>query len=218
MPWAKERRGYPTQKPLALYERLITASSNEGDLVLDPFAGCATTCVAAERLGRDWVAIDINKEAQTEVNDRLKAEARLPVGSSSWSRAIHVKTQPPRRTDGGAKAAPELVLVSPTPRSPRMTIRELRRRLSEEDGPVCQGCGYRPPNDLVEYLEVDHRQPHSRRGPDGIRNRVLLCAPCNGTKGNKLTLAELRLKRIQEGRMLNKEWTLAWYEREGKFG
>ena len=49
---AKERTGYPTQKPLALYERIIAASSNEGDLVLDPFAGCATTCVAAERLGR----------------------------------------------------------------------------------------------------------------------------------------------------------------------
>ena len=54
----KERTGYPTQKPLALYERIIKASSNEGDLVLDPFAGCATTCVAAERLGREWIAID----------------------------------------------------------------------------------------------------------------------------------------------------------------
>ena len=54
-----ERTGYPTQKPLALYERIILASSNKGDIVLDPFAGCATTCVAAERLGRQWVGIDI---------------------------------------------------------------------------------------------------------------------------------------------------------------
>ena len=52
-PSAKARIGYPTQKPLALYEHIIKASSNEGDLVLDPFAGCATTCVAAERLGRE---------------------------------------------------------------------------------------------------------------------------------------------------------------------
>ena len=51
---APERVGYPTQKPLTLYERIIKASSNEGDIVLDPFAGCATTLVAAERLGRQW--------------------------------------------------------------------------------------------------------------------------------------------------------------------
>ena len=55
--------GYPTQKPVALYERMVKASSNIGDVVLDPFAGCATTCVAAERLGRHWIGIDINKEA-----------------------------------------------------------------------------------------------------------------------------------------------------------
>jgi len=50
-----ERTGYPTQKPLALYERIIKASSNPGDIVLDPFCGCATTPIAAERLGRQWV-------------------------------------------------------------------------------------------------------------------------------------------------------------------
>ena len=49
---AKERVGYPTQKPLALLERIIKASSNEGDVVLDPFCGCATACVAADKLGR----------------------------------------------------------------------------------------------------------------------------------------------------------------------
>ena len=51
---AKERVGYPTQKPIALYERIIKASSNYGDIVLDPFAGCATTCVAAEDRGRNY--------------------------------------------------------------------------------------------------------------------------------------------------------------------
>ena len=51
----RERTGYPTQKPIALYERIIEASSNPGDVVLDPFAGCATTPIAAERLGRQWV-------------------------------------------------------------------------------------------------------------------------------------------------------------------
>ncbi|MDD9814849.1 MAG: site-specific DNA-methyltransferase, partial [Gammaproteobacteria bacterium] len=56
---AKERTGYPTQKPLALLEQIISASSNEGDLVLDPFCGCATTCVAAEILNRRWIGIDV---------------------------------------------------------------------------------------------------------------------------------------------------------------
>ena len=54
---ANERVGYPTQKPLALLERIIKASSNEGDVVLDPFCGCATACVAAEKMGRQWVGV-----------------------------------------------------------------------------------------------------------------------------------------------------------------
>ena len=58
-----EMTGYPTQKPLALYKRMIEASSNPGDIVLDPFAGCATTCVAAEQLGRRWIGIDIEEES-----------------------------------------------------------------------------------------------------------------------------------------------------------
>ena len=57
---SKERIGYPTQKPLALLERIIRASSNPGDMVLDPFCGCATTCVAAERLQRRWMGIDLS--------------------------------------------------------------------------------------------------------------------------------------------------------------
>ena len=56
----KEATGYPTQKPLALLERIILASSNEGDLVLDPFCGCGTAIVAAQGLGRQWLGIDIN--------------------------------------------------------------------------------------------------------------------------------------------------------------
>ena len=56
----KERTGFPTQKPLALMERIIRASSNEDDIVLDPFCGCATTCISAERLGRQWIGIDLS--------------------------------------------------------------------------------------------------------------------------------------------------------------
>jgi site-specific DNA-methyltransferase (adenine-specific) len=57
--WHAERLGYPTQKPVALLERIIEASSNPGDLVLDPFCGCGTTVAAAQKLGRRWIGIDI---------------------------------------------------------------------------------------------------------------------------------------------------------------
>ena len=67
-----ERIGYPTQKPLALLERIIKASSNEGDIVLDPFCGCATACVAAEKLGREWLGIDLSAKAVELVNVRLQ--------------------------------------------------------------------------------------------------------------------------------------------------
>ena len=69
---AQERLGYPTQKPEALLERIINASSNEGDVVLDPFCGCGTATVAAERLNRRWIGIDITHLAITLVRHRLR--------------------------------------------------------------------------------------------------------------------------------------------------
>jgi site-specific DNA-methyltransferase (adenine-specific) len=69
---AKERLGYPTQKPLALLERIIAASSNPGDVVLDPFCGCGTTIAAAEKLGRRWIGIDITHLSITLQKYRLE--------------------------------------------------------------------------------------------------------------------------------------------------
>lgn len=68
----KERLGYPTQKPEALLERIIQASSNEGDIVLDPFCGCGTTITVAERLKRRWIGIDITHLAITLIKKRLQ--------------------------------------------------------------------------------------------------------------------------------------------------
>ena len=67
-----ERLGYPTQKPQGLLERIITASSNEGDLVLDPFCGCGTTIAAAQKLNRQWIGIDITFLAMTLMKQRLR--------------------------------------------------------------------------------------------------------------------------------------------------
>lgn len=69
---AAERLGYPTQKPLALLERIITASSNPGDVVLDPFCGCGTTVDAAQKLGRRWVGIDVTYLAVDLIDKRLR--------------------------------------------------------------------------------------------------------------------------------------------------
>ena len=70
--WHKEDLGYETQKPLALLERIIKASSNEGDIVLDPFCGCGTAVVAAQKLNRRWLGIDVTHLAINLMRNRLK--------------------------------------------------------------------------------------------------------------------------------------------------
>jgi site-specific DNA-methyltransferase (adenine-specific) len=84
---SKERIGYPTQKPLALLERIIRASSNPGDMVLDPFCGCATTCVAAECLQRRWIGIDLSSKSFDLVKLRLEQRGIV-------ERVIHRKGNP----------------------------------------------------------------------------------------------------------------------------
>ena len=69
---SKERTGYPTQKPVALYARMIKASSNQHDVVLDPFAGSGTTLDAAQSLGRRWIGIDIGDDAIKTIESRLR--------------------------------------------------------------------------------------------------------------------------------------------------
>ena len=69
---AAERLGYPTQKPVALLERIIQSSSNEGDVVLDPFCGCGTTIAAGQKLGRHWIGIDITQLAISLIRYRLE--------------------------------------------------------------------------------------------------------------------------------------------------
>jgi site-specific DNA-methyltransferase (adenine-specific) len=75
---AAERLGYPTQKPLPLLERIVKASSNPGDLVLDPFCGCGTTIEACERLGRRWIGIDIARKAVEVIEGRFAKLELVP--------------------------------------------------------------------------------------------------------------------------------------------
>jgi len=81
---AAERLGYPTQKPLALLERIINASSNPNDIILDAFCGCGTTLVAAQNLGRQWIGIDISPTACRVMAKRLRDVCKLPTSETLW--------------------------------------------------------------------------------------------------------------------------------------
>ncbi len=90
-PIGHERTGYPTQKPEALLERIVRASSNEGDVVLDPFCGSGTTLAVAERLGRRWIGIDASPLAVDVVRERL-AGARFDFRGARTTRLEHTPT------------------------------------------------------------------------------------------------------------------------------
>ncbi|MYA44305.1 MAG: hypothetical protein F4Z31_21460 [Gemmatimonadetes bacterium] len=206
-----EAVGYPTQKPLALYERFIKASSNEGDIVLDPFCGCATTPVAAERLKRQWVGIDIWNEAHRLVLDRFKAEGLMVPDGESIDKTeqlrmisfgeVHYETDPPIRTDDRDSAVPAFQVTEryPEPPGPRMSRAEMLDHLIAQHGAKCQGCDRE--FDDPRYLQLDHNTPRADGGLNHITNRVLLCGPCNQLKSNVYTLSGLRRENRKRGYM-----------------
>ncbi len=212
---AKERTGFPTQKPLALYERIINASSNAGDIVFDPFAGCATTCVAAERLGRQWIGIDIWKKAEEVVIDRLEKEGlfapkftrRTKESRQTYMFAedLHFTSEPPVRTDEGEEAAPPMKtkIKFHEPPGPKMSRSKMKSLLIQRFQSRCMGCGRT--FDDERYLELDHNNPRSLGGINSISNRILLCAPCNKIKSNKLTLAGLWMENKRQKYMFDPE-------------
>ncbi len=167
----KEYLDYPTQKPLGLLNQLVQASSRPGDLVLDPFCGCATALVSAHNLEREWIGIDISPKAVDLVKLRM-ADTQKPMFSN-----IIERTDIPMRTDFPSRIAP-----------PKTRKHELYG-VQEGD---CNGC-------LVHFpfrnLTIDHIVPQSKGGTDHIQNLQLLCAMCNSMKGAKSQaefLVELR--------------------------
>ncbi len=156
-----ERLGYPTQKPIALLDRIVKGSSNEGDLVLDPFCGCATTLVAADRLQRDWVGIDLSAKAAELVVQRIEDDQGL------WRNIVH-RTDIPQRTDIGD--------------IPRYNSTVNRQTLYGQQAGDCAGCGT---HFELRNLEVDHIIAQARGGTDHIENLQLLCGSCNRIKGDR---------------------------------
>ena len=176
-PSAKERTDYPTQKPLELLKRIIEASSTEGNIVLDPFCGCATTMVAAQQLNRKWIGIDISKKSSDLIKDRFKDDAGL------FTDFIH-RNDIPIRTDI------ERITFTPSIR------KEIKKKLYDNQEGKCNGCGT---EFEIRHFHIDHIIPKSKGGGDYIDNYQLLCGNCNSIKGNRpMEFLNMRLRQLEK--------------------
>ncbi len=156
---SKERMGYPTQKPLALMHVIIKASSDTGDVVFDPFCGCATTCVAAQQLGRRWIGIDIAAKAASLLKERLFKEGGMLT-------EFIITDKKPKRADTKLEKK----------------NKPIKDTLFEQQKGICNGCRkkFEPEN-----FEIDHIIPKSKGGGDFYDNLQLLCGNCNKVKGDR---------------------------------
>ena len=190
---SQERTGWATQKPLALLQRIIKASSNPGDIVLDPFAGCATCLVAAEMEGRRWIGVEACEAASDIVQVRLDEADLGALGDAAEAKGkVHIERLPPKRED---------LDLTDEPTRGATTYRTYRTRdnmdyLYGKQRGICNGCGN---HYHAKDLDFDHIIPRVADGSDELKNLQLLCGHCNSTKGNG-TMQDLayRLRKQKE--------------------
>ena len=163
---AKERTGYPTQKPLAVLNRIIKASSNKGDWVLDPFCGCATTCVAAHLLGRKWIGIDVSPAAEILVRKRIDQELGPDMVANERAEYYDIPIRSGKQVDP----------------------RAYKQILYGKQGGDCNLCKV---HFQSRNLTIDHIIPKSKGGQDLEGNLQLLCQACNSSKGAR-AMAEMK--------------------------
>ena len=159
--YSTEWSRYLGQQPVALLERIIQASSNKGDLILDPFCGSGTSCVAAEKLARQWVAIDISPESVEVLNGRLQQS----MGEGYHAQLVTIRTDIPNRTD-----------VEPVTSYP-----QIKHVLFGRQEGHCNGC--RAMFDFGD-LYLDHIVPIIMGGTNDPEHFQLLCLSCNQVKGS----------------------------------
>ena len=175
--------------------------------MLDPFAGCATTCVAAESIDRQWVGIDIWDGAKDVLIKRLERAGILVDGKQLHEGELFPKDltftdQLPERTDDKQEAVPFLQVKYEKAKEPpgrRMSRTEIYEILLSQHGCKCEGCDRL--FDDQRYLQLDHNTPRADGGINHISNRILLCGPCNQLKSNIYTLSGLRRENKKRGYM-----------------
>ena len=173
----RERTGWPFQKPEELLELVISASSRPGDLVLDPFCGSGTTCIVADRLGREWIGIDREPRAADVVSFRFDRDAdrRSP---GDFGPGLSVTESPPSRTDIEPDADAEGLL-------------SVKESLYESQDGRCNGCRVPLP---LRNLVMDVPDPLSGVHMLSFVNVQLLCHPCRTLKGSdNMDILRLRL-------------------------
>ena len=182
---AKESTGWATQKPLELLDLFIKAGSKPGDLVLDPFAGCATALIAAEMLDRRWVGIEACDAANDILLVRLSEADLGELGAASSGATVTRKM--PVRTDLNGDEEPI--------KSRGYKSQENMDHLYGVQRGICIGCGnhYRSKD-----FHFDHIIPRSAGGGHSLDNLQLLCGHCNSTKGTG-TMQDLE-QRLEEQR------------------
>ncbi len=216
-----ERLGYPTQKPIALAERIIKASSNLGDVVLDCFAGCAYVAVAAERLGRQWVACDINPRAWT-VFKRQFSKPQLAlldcqepvdrgvlldnVATVHGPDELPVRTSPDHEDTPDTFALPERKFKVPSSIFTNQEMLEYLLSLSDWQAWCCGFANRRQDGTAIpttRNFHLDHVDPKSKEGANEIYNRAPLCPYHNTREGNQwIHLADYRQQIADAGEMM----------------
>ena len=222
----KESTGYPTQKPVALAERIIKASCPEGGVVLDCFAGCAYVAIAAERLKRNWVACDINPRAWTVFKRQfskpklalLKCDEpthnlqKVLLGNTA---TVHGPRELPTRTTPVEDSTPPAFKLTDKPRQfktpasiiPELEMLEILLTMSGYQAWCCGFANRMPDGSVVKTthnFHLDHLNPVSKAGTSHqITNRAPLCPYHNIKKSNhRLHLAEYREKIQQEAELM----------------
>ena len=220
-PNAKERTGYPTQKPIALAERIIQASSNVGDVVLDCFAGCASVAVAAERLDRHWVTCDINPRAWTvfkrQFNRRELAllncaeptDQNILLDNTAYVFGPHelpTRASPELIDDAPIFTLPERTFKVPSSIFSKQEMLDYLLRLSGYQAWCCGFANRRPDGSVIQTtrnFHLDHIDPKSKDGANEIYNRAPLCPYHNTQKGSRrIHLADYRDEIALAGEMM----------------